>query len=242
MITIPETMDLLKVERTSTFGGLEKNDINTIAHLDRDYLNKDFKQFIINPKKDKADDGYTDPDKEERKKTQLEYLRKNVERDDLEVDKYEKFEMLQDGRFDETPLLSFKEDYSLKKMINKAGRNYLLDIGKLIGGQIKLEEKEITARENDVWIPHARTISNDITIVLPKGYIADGLQDMNFNVDNESGAFVSTAKMDNGKLVVATKKIYKKNYDKKELWSNYVSFLEAAYKFSQTKVVLKKQQ
>ena len=241
IVTIPEAMDILKVERTSTYGGLEKNDISTLAHLDREYLNKDFRQYVINPKKDR-DTVYTDAEKEERKKNQMEYLQKAIERDELEVDKYEKFELLQDGRFDESPLLSFKENYSLKKLINKAGRNYLFDIGKLIGGQIKLDEKEIKERENDIWIPYARTIQNDITVMLPKGYTAEGLDDMNFNVDNESGSFISSAKMDSGKLVVTTKKVYKKNFDKKDLWPNYVAFLEAAWKFTQARVVLKKAQ
>ena len=68
----------------------------------------------------------------------------------------------------------------------------------------------------------------------------DGLQDLNINVDNESGSFVSTAKLEGEKLPITTKKLYKKNFDRKELWSNYVAFLEPAYKFSQTKIVLKK--
>lgn len=241
LITLPETMDILQVERTSTYSGIEKGGSIALAHLDREYLNKDFKQYIINPKKDKGDNSYTDDDKEERKKTQLEYLKKSIENEGLEVNKYDKFELQQDGRFDETPLLVYKENYSLKKLLNKAGRNYLLDAGKLIGDQIKLEEKEIKARDNDIWLSHARTFINNISIALPKGYIAYGLQDLNFNIDNESGSFVSSAKMDSNKLVVSTQKIYKKNYDKKELWPNYVAFLEAAYKFTQVKVVLKKQ-
>jgi hypothetical protein len=242
VVNIPESMDLLKVERTSTYTGLEKNDAIALAHLDRNYLGKDLKKYIINPKKDKADTVYNDPDKEERMKTQLEYLQKAIERDELEVDNYERYTLLQDGRFNETPVLSYKENYSLKKLVNKAGRNYLLDAGKLIGTQIKLEEKELKKRDNDIWIPYARTISNQVTIVLPNGYTAEGWQDMNMQIDNESGAFLATAKLDGGKLLIATKKIYKKNFDKKELWPNYVAFLEAAYKFTQTKIVLKKQQ
>jgi hypothetical protein len=41
-------------------------------------------------------------------------------------------------------------------------------------------------------------------------------------------------------VLVNTKKLYKKNFDKKEAWPNYVAFLEPAYKFSQLKIVLKK--
>ena len=95
-------------------------------------------------------------------------------------------------------------------------------------------------RQTDIWIPHARTLENIITMNVPKDYTVEGLQDLNISVDNESGAFISTAKLEEGKLIVTTKKVYKKNFDKKELWPNYIAFLEPAYKFSQAKVVLKK--
>ena len=68
----------------------------------------------------------------------------------------------------------------------------------------------------------------------------DGLQDLKFNVDNESGSFVADSKVEGDKLVISTRKIYKKNFDKKELWPNYIAFLEASYKFSQAKIVLRK--
>ena len=89
-------------------------------------------------------------------------------------------------------------------------------------------------------MPYARTIQNNISIDLPAGYTADGLQDLNMNVDNESGSFISTAKVEGDKLLISTTKLYKKNFDKKEAWPNYVAFLEAGYKFSQAKIVLKK--
>ncbi|MFT3822311.1 MAG: DUF3857 domain-containing protein [Chitinophagaceae bacterium] len=242
VITIPETMDLLKIERTSSYSGLEKNDVIELAHYDRAYLNKDFARYIVNPKKvSETGTNYVDPDKDERKKTQLEYLRKSVEREDVEVASYDKFQLVSDGRFDETPMLTYKEVFSIKKLLNKAGRNYLLDIGKLIGAQVKLEEKELTKRENDIWIAYARTISNSFTINLPAGYIVEGLQDLNMNIDNASGSFISTAKQQGNQLLVTTTKVYKKNFDKKERWPDYVAFLEAAYKFTQVKVVLKKQ-
>ena len=241
IVSIADGMEIVKVEKTNLFTGMEKNDIIGVAHLDRDYLNKDFKKYIVNPKKSTGDKTYSDGDKEDRLKRQKEYLQERITKEGLEVDKYEQFQLIQDGRFDETPQLSFKETYSLKKIINKAGRNYLIDIGKLIGGQIKLEESEMKQRQNDIWIAYARIIGNSITLNIPKGYIVEGYQDLNMNVDNESGSFVSTAKVEGDKLIVSTKKIYKKNFDKKELWPNYVAFLEAGYKFTQTKVVLKKQ-
>jgi hypothetical protein len=128
----------------------------------------------------------------------------------------------------------------LKKLISRAGRNYIFEAGKLIGAQIKLEQNELTTRQTDIWLSNARTIENNITVMIPAGYTVDALEDLNMSVDNESGSFTSTAKTEGDKLVISTKKIYKKNFDKKEAWPNYIAFLEPAYKFSQLKVVLKK--
>lgn len=239
-LSIADNMESVKAERVSTYDGMEKNDVMTLAHLDREYLTKDFQKYIINPKKDKTDKTYSDPEKEDRQKVQREYLQKQIEGEGLELEKYDSYAILKDGRYEESPSLSFKEQYSLKKLVNKAGRNYLIDIGKLIGGQIKLEEKEMQKRDNDIWLSYARTISNTITLNIPKGYTVDGWQELNMNVDNESGSFIATAKVEGESLVITTRKIYKKNFDKKEAWPNYVAFLEAAYKFSQSKVVLKK--
>ena len=240
-LTVSDGMDLLNVERTSTYAGIEKNDIIGLAHMDRDYLNKDFQKYIVNPKKNKGDNTYSDAEKDDRIKKQKEYFQERIEKDGFEVNKYDGFKLMQDGRFDDSPTLAFKENYSLKKMVNKAGRNYLLDLGKMIGSQIKLDENEMKNRQNDIWLAYARTISNNISLDIPKGYLVEGYQDLNMSIDNESGSFISTAKIDGDKLLITTKKVYKKNFDKKDLWPNYVAFLEAGYKFSQTKVVLKKQ-
>ena len=114
-----------------------------------------------------------------------------------------------------------------------------MEIGKMIGDQIKLEPDEMT-RQTDIWVPFARTLENIITLNIPKDYTVDGIQDLNTNIDNESGAFISTAKLEGDQLIITTKKLYKKSFDRKEAWPNYVAFLEAAYKFSQAKIVLKK--
>ena len=111
---------------------------------------------------------------------------------------------------------------------------------KLIGSQVKLEQNELEKRQTDIWLQNERTIENNITVSIPSGYSVEGLEELNASVDNESGSFTSTAKVDGDKLIISTQKIYKKIFDKKESWPNYVAFLEQAYKFSQSKVVLKK--
>ncbi|HEV8285925.1 MAG TPA: hypothetical protein VGQ09_16550 [Chitinophagaceae bacterium] len=253
-ISFNDAMDIVKAERVSSYLGHEKTSLIGNANLDRTYLNYDFAKYYVEQggdksKKKKGNDEpvivagdatrYDDPDKEEHIKERKEIFEKSL-KEELDVDKYEDFELLKDGRFGDTAMLQFKEKFTLKKLVSKAGKNYIFEVGKLIGDQIKLEQSELAGRQVDIWIPHARTIENNISIAIPAGYMVDGLQDLNMNIDNESGSFVSSAKVDNDKLLIDTKKLYKKNFDKKEAWPNYIAFLEPAYKFSQLKIVLKK--
>ncbi|HYO21058.1 MAG TPA: hypothetical protein VER36_01550, partial [Flavisolibacter sp.] len=245
-LALSDAMDLIKADRKSSYLGAEKLDLIGKANLTRDYLSTDFEKYFNVPQKKKKDDipvetstKYENPDKEEKEKERKELFEKDLKAN-FDVDKYLGFDLIKDGRFGDTAWLQFAEKFTLKKMISKAGKNYILDIGKILGGQIKLEPAEITTRQNDIWVPYARTIENNIVLAVPVGYTVDGLQDLTYNVDNESGAFITTAVVDGDKLVINSKKLYKKSHDKKEVWANYVAFLEAAYKFSQAKIVLKK--
>ena len=247
-LTLSDAMDLVRAERTSSYLGAEKLGKIEPANLTREYLGYDFEKYYNEPKqKGKKKDEitietsakYENPDKEEKGRERKELFEKELKAR-YDVDKYDDFELIKDGRYGDTAWLAFKEKFTLKKLVNKAGKNYILEIGKIIGDQIKLEPAELTNRQTDIWMPYARTIENNITLTIPSGYLVEGLQELNINVDNESGAFISTAKVEDDKLVINTKKLYKKSFDRKEAWPNYIAFLEPAYKFSQTKIVLKK--
>lgn len=251
-VRFTDAMEVINVDRTTSLTGLEKGDRIGVVNLDRDYLAKDFEKYYNAPapkkgskkKEEEVIDietstGYNNEGKDERLKERKEMMENEVKRL-FDLDKYNDMELISDGRFGDSAMLKFKESFSLKKLISRAGRNYIFEAGKLIGSQIKLEQNELTTRQTDIWLTNARTIENNITVMIPAGYTVDGLEDLNMSVDNESGSFVSSAKAEGDKLVISTKKIYKKNFDRKEAWPNYVAFLEPAYKFSQLKVVLKK--
>ena len=247
-VSFSNTMDIVETERISSYLGQEKASRIGSANLDRSYLGADLAKYFVEQKSKKKKDEvviqgdpmkYDDPDKEEHIKERKEIFTNDL-KSELDVEKYDDFELLKDGRYGDTALLQYKEKFTLKKLLSKAGKNYIFEVGKLIGDQIKLSQEEMQGRKVDIWIPFARTIENNITVNIPAGYTVDGLQDLNLSVDNESGSFISTAKVENDKLVITSRKIYKKNFDKKEAWPNYIAFLEPAYKFSQAKVVLKK--
>jgi hypothetical protein len=186
-LALNDAMDIVKVDRTSSFIGAEKLDMIGKANLTREYLNGDFEKYYNVPKTKKKDDipvetttHYNNPDQEEKEKERRELFEKEAKRE-FDVDKYISFELLQDGRYGDTARLQFGEKFTLKKMISKAGKNYILEIGKMIGSQIKLEQSELTLRQTDVWVPYARTIENNISMAIPAGYSLEGFQDLTFS-------------------------------------------------------------
>lgn len=172
----------------------------------------------------------------ERKKEAIEDWLK----DDFEVEKFENYEVLSHGRFPDNNILSIETNFTAKGYLQKAGPNLIFSIGKLIAGQIALEEDEINDRNKPIELEYARTIKNEIQINLPEGYQVKGIDALNMNVDNSFAAFLSEASQEGNVLSLKTTKTYKKQYISKTDWKQLVEMLEAAYKFSQKKIILKK--
>ena len=159
---------------------------------------------------------------------------------DFEVDELESFKVLSNGRFPDNNVLSLEANFTSKDYLKKAGPNLIFDIGKLISGQIELEEEEIKERKKAIELGYSRTIKNEFKITLPDGYKAQGLDALNMNVDNVFAAFISEAKQEGNILFINTSKIYKSQSISKNDWTQLVEMLETAYKFSQKKIILKK--
>ena len=119
------------------------------------------------------------------------------------------------------------------------GPNYSVQIGELIGGQVAIDKKEIV-REYNIWLNFARTSDFIINFDIPVGFTATGLDALKANVDNNTGTFSVTTNVTGQKLTITVKKVYKSNYFVKEDWPKMVEFLDAAYNFTQKKIILTK--
>ncbi len=82
--------------------------------------------------------------------------------------------------------------------IKKAGNNYIIDLGKLIASQLEIK-KDQRERVKDIYMPFPRSFSYHIEFILPDGYSAEGLDKLNASVMNETGGFISKAKMEGNK-------------------------------------------
>jgi len=85
-----------------------------------------------------------------------------------------------------------------------------------------------------------RSLRNVISFTIPDGYKAVGIQNLNMNIDNETGTFAVQASVEGNTLSILVKKLYKQVTVKKEDWPKLLEMLDAAFNFSQKKILLKK--
>ncbi|SDF51100.1 DUF3857 domain-containing protein [Chitinophaga filiformis] len=135
--------------------------------------------------------------------------------------------------------LTMHESFTMDGFVKKAGNNYMLDIGKLITEQIALSNEE-RKRTYDVNMPFPRTVSYDILVNIPAGYKLEGAENLNKSVNNDTGSFESSTKMEDGKLIVTIKKVYKHHHESSVNWPQMIAFMDAASDFNKQKVLLKK--
>src|SRR5690606_33524398 len=109
------------------------------------------------------------------KDRQKEELEKETESDyGFEVDDCT-YEILNTGRFGKNEPYMGKESFAVKnKLIKKVGENYILEIGRLIGEQVLIEEKE-RKRDNNVYSIYPRSYDEEVVFNIPTGYSVTGL-------------------------------------------------------------------
>lgn len=133
----------------------------------------------------------------------------------------------------------FKSTFTMDGFVKKAGSNYIFNVGKLMGTFAKIEQKDRT-RQLDIVMPAARTLNYSIELEIPAGYQVKGLETLNANKQNEIGSFSVKTTLQNNKIKVDVNRVYTTANAPKEKWNAVVELLDAAYDFSEQKVLLEK--
>ncbi len=150
------------------------------------------------------------------------------------------YKLLNSGRFEQNDTLQYSEMFTLKgNYLKKAGNNYTFDIGKFLTSQLEIKEDEYI-RDYNIYQNHPRSYKTHIEFEIPSGYSVTGLDKLNKNIKNETGSFISSAEIKGNLLVIHTSKEYYNYFEPKENWLKMVEFLDAAYQFTQEKILLKK--
>lgn len=158
---------------------------------------------------------------------------------DQEVNDLSNFKINNLGVRHNNPDFSYSSQFSIPGIVKKAGNNFILDIGKLQGSPLKVEENQ-RKRILDVYAPFARSLKYEMTIQIPEGYTAEGVSNLNKKIDNECGLFSCEATTVGNSVVIKIDKVYKKAFEPVGNWSKLLAFIDAANEWSNTKLLLKK--
>jgi hypothetical protein len=115
----------------------------------------------------------------------------------------------------------------------------LVSVPQLMGGQIQVKPDD-RQRKYDADLRYPHTLIWNINYTIPAGFTVKGLAGLNQNVENAIGSFITTAAIEGTVLKLNIKKIYKQTKIKKEDFGKMLEFIDAAYNFSQRKILLKK--
>lgn len=236
------------VKRESSYlGHLKENEQKDKFNF-YDYVYEDYKkygttqllEYVKNKKKKEQYTNELNALVNKMKDNQKEAFEKSTEEEyEFDVDDY-KFEIKSTGRYGKKSALETEETFTVKNnLIKKAGDKYLVEIGKMLTSQIEIDQKE-KDRKNNIYMVYPRSFENEIILEIPAGYSVSGLEKLNKKVENETGGFTSSAEVKGNQLVIKTFKYYKNYYEANANWSKMIAFLDAAYQFTQEKVLLKK--
>ncbi len=248
-ISLNDSFTGVSIMQQSSYIGHQKGGQQLDRLLFYDYVYEDYakyktKSFIekVKRKKDKEKVGpelnaLIEKLKDNQKK-KFEELAKN----DFEFEAVEdySFEINETGRFGLDSAFIYTENFNVENvLVKKAGPNYIFEIGKLIGGQYNPEEK-FRKRKGNIHRNYPISYDYEIRFKFPEGYTVTGIDKLNKHIDNNTGAFISTAEIIANELIIKTSKQYKHNYESNSNWESMLEFIDEAYEFTNQKILLKK--
>lgn len=247
-VTLSDDFNTVNFARETSFFGHNKDDQQQDKMYFFNYVDEDYAKYETTPlmelvKNQKKRDQYTkeyEALKNKLKEKQKEEAKKSAEEEFAFTLDQHSMEIVNTGRYGVENPFVVKENFTITdNLIKKAGNNYVVEVGKLIGTQAEISEKE-TKRTNNVYLPYPRSFDEEIVVNIPSGYTIAGLDKLNKTVENGTGGFVSSAKVEGNKLFIKTHKYYLNYYEPNKNWKDMVAFLDAAYQFTQEKILLKK--
>ncbi len=134
-------------------------------------------------------------------------------------------------------------DFSSKQFIKKAGKNYLINVGLMIGPQAELYQEN--TRQMDVSQQFNRGYHRTIIITIPEGYEVANLENLNMDVRTEKDGkkdmgFVSSYDLDGNTLTVTVEEYYNTIDYPIEEYPTFEKQINAAADFNKVAILLKK--
>lgn len=178
-----------------------------------------------------------DFDEKEDENDKLESLKKRIE-SIYDGVTYKSYRIENAGILPGDEALVVTEEFTVSDIVAKAGPNYIVSVGKLIGDYSRIDTT--LKRTNAISIEYPFSNKLEYLFTIPAGYKAEGVEALNMEVSNATGIFKTTATVEGNVLKLVVERSMLKTEMAVSEWSAFTTFLNAASTFNQKKFVLKK--
>ncbi len=141
----------------------------------------------------------------------------------------------------QSPQLVYEVDYTAHDLVKRAGKNLLLSVGKLVEDNNELRDRD-RHRDDVIVSSGAREYITRVEVQLPDGMSISesSLESLNSAVNNKAGMFGSTARVDDGKLIMDV--IYRYNYRflPASSWPDMEALIDAANAWESKTILLER--
>lgn len=149
------------------------------------------------------------------------------------------FKVVKSGLTFEDPVFEYQSSFVLDGFMKKAGQNYILEVGRLIGQFTKTEEKD-RVRTLDIYMTAPRSLNYNISFEVPPGFKVKGLEELNNTVSNVTGSFSCETITDGNTITIKIKRVYNHAFEKAGDWPLMLEHLDATTAFNGQKILLEK--
>ena len=137
------------------------------------------------------------------------------------------------------PDMAYSTEFTVDGLMQRAGNNFILNIGKVVNSPLKLTPSQRT-RNVDIYMPYARTLDCTVNFLIPAGYTVQGVDKLNKTLNNDCGSVITSAKVQGSQLVLHFQRVYKHDREAAGNWSQLLAIIDASTDFADQKVLLKK--
>jgi len=93
-----------------------------------------------------------------------------------------------------SPDLIYSTEFTVDGLMQRAGNNFILNIGKVVNSPLKLTPSQRN-RNVDIYMSYARTLDCSVSFLIPEGYAVQGVDKLNKTVQNGCGSVVTSAQV-----------------------------------------------
>jgi len=128
-------------------------------------------------------------------------------------------------------------------LLEEAGDFYVFQVGKVIGTQSELYQE--TERVNPIEMQYPNKYNYTITVNIPDGYEAEGLESLRLNKSyvgnrgNKVAKFESDYSLDDNKIIITIEEFYNQNVYDLNRYEEFRSVINAASDFNKASILIK---